>query len=129
MSLDYLDRRESLDSSGLRLGIPAERVHVPGDASYDGARMPWNVAIDQRPAAMTSTVLISHETVGPAAESKATLRINSAVPQRISERVPETVEVLPCALLSGDADALAVAVEPLREGVEGPVGVALLLRE
>src|SRR5262249_3607633 len=52
MSLDYLDRRESLDSSGLRLGIPSERVHVPGDASYDAARVPWNVAIDQRPAAI-----------------------------------------------------------------------------
>jgi FAD/FMN-containing dehydrogenase len=53
MSLDYLDRRESLDdSTGLRLGIPAERVHLPGDASYDDARTPWNVAIDQRPAAV-----------------------------------------------------------------------------
>jgi FAD/FMN-containing dehydrogenase len=53
MSLHYLDRRDSLDgSSGLRLGIPAERVHLPGDASYDGARLPWNVAIDQRPAAV-----------------------------------------------------------------------------
>jgi hypothetical protein len=53
MSLDYLDRRESLDdSSGLRLGIPAERVHVPGDAAYDAARLPWNVAVDQRPAAV-----------------------------------------------------------------------------
>src|SRR5690242_11402790 len=53
MSLHHLDRRDSLaDSSGLRLGIPAERVHLPGDASYDGARMPWNVAVDQRPAAV-----------------------------------------------------------------------------
>jgi FAD/FMN-containing dehydrogenase len=53
MSLDHLARQESsVDSSGLRLGIPAERVHLPGDASYDGARMPWNVAVDQRPAAV-----------------------------------------------------------------------------
>jgi FAD binding domain len=28
------------------------RVHLPGDAAYDGARMPWNVAVDQRPAAV-----------------------------------------------------------------------------
>jgi FAD binding domain-containing protein len=53
MSLDYLDRRTSVDdASGLRLGIPAERVHLPGDTSYDAARMPWNVAVDQRPAAV-----------------------------------------------------------------------------
>ena len=53
MSLDYLARRDSLDdSSGLRLGIPAGRVHLPGDAAYDAARLPWNVAVDQRPAAV-----------------------------------------------------------------------------
>ena len=27
-------------------------VHLPGDPGYDAARMPWNVAIDQRPAAV-----------------------------------------------------------------------------
>ena len=27
-------------------------VHLPGDPSYDGVRMPWNVAVDQRPAAV-----------------------------------------------------------------------------
>ena len=27
-------------------------VHVPGDPGYDAARMPWNVAVDQRPAAV-----------------------------------------------------------------------------
>lgn len=53
MSLDHLARSESLhDASGLRLGIPADRVHLPGDASYDATRTPWNVAIDQRPAAV-----------------------------------------------------------------------------
>ena len=53
MSIDSLDHSTALDDrSGLRLGIPADRVHLPGDASYDVARMPWNVAIDQRPAAV-----------------------------------------------------------------------------
>ena len=28
------------------------RVHLPGDPGYDAARMPWNVAVDQRPAAV-----------------------------------------------------------------------------
>ncbi|MGC4111030.1 MAG: FAD-binding oxidoreductase [Nocardioides sp.] len=49
----YIDSLDTVRSgSALRLGIPAERVHVPGDASYDAARLPWNVAIDQRPAAV-----------------------------------------------------------------------------
>jgi len=53
MSLHSLDRRTHLDArSGQRLGIPSDRVHVPGDASYDAARTPWNVAVDQRPAAV-----------------------------------------------------------------------------
>jgi len=53
MSLDHLTRRESLDgSTAQRLGIPAERVHTPSDPSYDVARTPWNVAVDQRPAAV-----------------------------------------------------------------------------
>ena len=29
-----------------------EAVHLPGDPGYDDARVPWNVAIDQRPAAV-----------------------------------------------------------------------------
>src|SRR3954454_6685141 len=27
-------------------------VHLPGDEGYDAARVPWNVAVDQRPAAV-----------------------------------------------------------------------------
>ena len=27
-------------------------VHLPGDPGYDAARLPWNVAVDQRPAAV-----------------------------------------------------------------------------
>jgi FAD/FMN-containing dehydrogenase len=30
----------------------AGAVHLPGDPGYDAARMPWNVAVDQRPAAV-----------------------------------------------------------------------------
>lgn len=35
----------------LRALIP-HRVFLPGDAGYDAARTPWNVAVDQRPAAV-----------------------------------------------------------------------------
>lgn len=33
-------------------GLCGGRVHLPGDAGYDAARLPWNVAVDQRPAAV-----------------------------------------------------------------------------
>ncbi|GAA4695172.1 FAD-binding oxidoreductase [Nocardioides conyzicola] len=33
-------------------GLIGGRVHLPGDAGYDAARLPWNVAVDQRPAAV-----------------------------------------------------------------------------
>jgi hypothetical protein len=35
----------------LRAAIDGQ-LYVPGDEGYDAARMPWNVAIDQRPAAV-----------------------------------------------------------------------------
>ncbi|HSE09031.1 MAG TPA: FAD-binding oxidoreductase [Nocardioidaceae bacterium] len=33
-------------------GLCAGAIHFPGDPGYDEARMPWNVAVDQRPAAV-----------------------------------------------------------------------------
>lgn len=33
-------------------GLLDGRVHLPGDPGYDAARVPWNFAIDQRPAAV-----------------------------------------------------------------------------
>jgi FAD/FMN-containing dehydrogenase len=33
-------------------GLCDGAVHLPGDPGYDAARMPWNVAVDQRPAAV-----------------------------------------------------------------------------
>ena len=34
-------------------------VHLPGDPGYDAARMPWNVAVDQRPAAVARPRTVS----------------------------------------------------------------------
>jgi hypothetical protein len=33
-------------------GLCDGAVHLPGDAAYESARLPWNVAVDQRPAAV-----------------------------------------------------------------------------
>jgi FAD/FMN-containing dehydrogenase len=38
-------------ADGLR-GLLGGAVHLPGDPGYDAARTPWNVAVDQRPAAV-----------------------------------------------------------------------------
>jgi len=38
-------------AEGLR-GLCGDAVHLPGDTGYDVARVPWNVAVDQRPAAV-----------------------------------------------------------------------------
>ena len=39
------------DASSLR-GLCGGAVHLPGDPGYDAARMPWNVAVQQHPAAV-----------------------------------------------------------------------------
>ena len=39
------------DASSLR-GLCGGAVHLPGDSGYDAARMPWNVAVQQHPAAV-----------------------------------------------------------------------------
>lgn len=41
----------SVPAEALR-GLCGGAVHLPGDPGYDFARMPWNVAVDQRPAAV-----------------------------------------------------------------------------
>ena len=53
MSIDSIDTdRRLAGSDGLRLGLPADRVAFRGDTAYDALRIPWNVAVDQRPAAV-----------------------------------------------------------------------------
>ncbi|MCD6640301.1 MAG: FAD-binding oxidoreductase [Nocardioides sp.] len=61
-----MDTRSTLDLDPATLRVtpladtPAEplrplcggAVHLPGDAGYDAARLPWNVAVDLRPAAV-----------------------------------------------------------------------------
>lgn len=46
-----LNTRPTGRAENLR-GLCSGGVHLPGDPGYDAARMPWNVAVDQRPAAV-----------------------------------------------------------------------------
>ena len=38
-------------AEGLR-GLAGGAVHLPGDPLYDEARMPWNLQVDEHPAAV-----------------------------------------------------------------------------
>jgi FAD/FMN-containing dehydrogenase len=52
---ERLEFAGSTDFSGraeLLRGLCGGALQLPGDAGYDEARMPWNVAVDQRPAAV-----------------------------------------------------------------------------
>lgn len=46
------NRPVRLDQAASLRGLAGGQVHLPGDPGYDHARMPWNVAISPRPAAV-----------------------------------------------------------------------------
>ena len=50
-TLDTLAATTTPRAVALR-GLLDGRVHLPDEAGYDAARLPWNVAVDQRPAAV-----------------------------------------------------------------------------
>jgi FAD/FMN-containing dehydrogenase len=53
MTLESADQHGATVSGADRLrDLCAGAVHLPGDPGYDAARTPWNVAVDQRPAAV-----------------------------------------------------------------------------
>jgi FAD/FMN-containing dehydrogenase len=51
-STDQLIPTFALTKAERLRGLCSAAVHLPGDPGYDAARMPWNVAVDQRPAAV-----------------------------------------------------------------------------
>ncbi|KRF23333.1 FAD-binding oxidoreductase [Phycicoccus sp. Soil803] len=50
-------------------------VHLPGDPGYDAARLPWNVALDQRPAAVAQPRTVAQVQEVVRAAAAADLRI------------------------------------------------------
>ena len=56
-------------------GLCDGAVHLPGDAAYEGARLPWNVAVDQRPAAVALPSTVAHVQQVVRAAADAGLRI------------------------------------------------------
>ncbi|GAB3779300.1 FAD-binding oxidoreductase [Nocardioides ungokensis] len=70
-----LDSSADSPAEALR-GLCGGRVHLPGDPAYDAVRVPWNVAVDQRPAA----VAIPHD----AAEVAEVVRAAAAAGLRVA---------------------------------------------
>lgn len=56
-------------------GLCEGRVHLPGDPGYDAARSPWNVAVDQRPAAVAVPHTVSEVQEVVRAAAAAGLRV------------------------------------------------------
>ena len=53
MTIEFTSQTGSTTPQADRLrGLCGGAVHLPGDPGYDAARTPWNVAVDQRPAAV-----------------------------------------------------------------------------
>ncbi|GAA5017353.1 FAD-binding oxidoreductase [Terrabacter aeriphilus] len=56
-------------------GLCDGAVHLPGDPGYDAARVPWNVAVDQRPAAVALPRTVAHVQEVVRAAAAAGLRV------------------------------------------------------
>ncbi|MGZ4499450.1 MAG: FAD-binding oxidoreductase [Nocardioidaceae bacterium] len=72
MTLEYT--APSSRAATLR-GLCAGALHLPGDPGYDDARMPWNVAIDQRPAAVAYPATADEVSDVVRAAARAGLRV------------------------------------------------------
>ena len=75
MSLDSTLDPRATRAASLR-GLCGGRVHLPGDPGYDAARLPWNLAVDQRPVA----VAVPHD----AAEVSEVVRAAAAAGLRVA---------------------------------------------
>lgn len=61
--------------AGALRGLRGGAVHLPGDGEYDAARTPWNVAVDQRPAAVVFPRSAAEVAAVLTASSDAGLRV------------------------------------------------------
>ena len=88
-------------------------VHVPGDESYDVVRMPWNVAVDQRPAAVAIPTT--------AAEVAGVVRHSTALGLRVA---PQSTGHAAAALVQHDLeDAVLLRTSELRGVAVDPEGM------
>jgi hypothetical protein len=67
----------SIDTAPRPIGLTAGSgtVHVPGDPGYDAARQPWNVAVEQTPAAVAEPQSVADLVTAVRSARRAGLRI------------------------------------------------------
>ncbi len=91
-------------------GLLDGRVHLPGDPGYDAARLPWNVAVDQRPAAVAFP--------RTAAEVSAVVRVAAEAACASHRRAPATTPVR--SRRSGLDDVVVVRTSEMATAVADP---------
>ncbi len=86
-------------------------VFLPGDPGYDAARTPWNVAVDQRPAAVAVPTSVGHVVEVVRAATAAGLRV---VPQSTGHNAGPVAGRLADAVLLRLSDFTGVSIDPQR---------------
>jgi FAD/FMN-containing dehydrogenase len=92
-------------------GLCDGAVHLPGDAAYESARLPWNVAVDQRPAAVALPSSVAHVQQVVRAAADAGLRV---APQSTGHNAGPLVA-------QGLEDVVLVRTERMRQVTIDPV--------
>ena len=107
---------------------PAERlrelcggitIHVPGDPGYDAARMPWNVAVDQRPAAVAFPVATDEFSAVVRAAADVGLRV---APQGTGHNAGPLGSLADVVLLR-TSEMTDVQIDPVRRSARVGAGV------
>jgi len=102
-------------------GLCGGRVFLPGDPGYDSARTPWNVAVDQRPAAVAVPTSAEEVMEVVRAAAAAGLRV---VPQSTGHNAGPLAGRIDDAVLLRLSDFTGVSVDP-EQGVARVLGATL----
>jgi FAD/FMN-containing dehydrogenase len=108
----------AVSAASLR-GLCGGAVHVAGDAAYDVARVPWNAAVDQRPAAVAYPASAAEVAEVVIAARRAGLRV---APQGTGHN-PRPLGPLGDVVLLRTAAMRAVTVDPVSRTARVDAGV------
>ncbi|MEA4944844.1 MAG: FAD-binding oxidoreductase [Propionicimonas sp.] len=93
-------------------GLCDGNVFLPGDPGYDAARTPWNVAVDQRPAAVAVPGSVEHVIEVVKAAARAGLRV---LPQSTGHGAIALGGRLGDVVLLRLAELTGVTIDPVRQ--------------